>query len=52
MAVNSLLVADFLEQFVNVREMVGGHILDESAGNFFVANAAVEPAKKEHELDG
>ena len=46
-AFNSLLVADFFEAFVDVREMVGGHVLYEGAHEFFIANAAIEPAQKE-----
>lgn len=41
---NSLLVADFLKQLIDVREVVGGHVLHESARELFIANAAIEPA--------
>lgn len=39
-----LLIAQFLEQVVNVRQMVGGHILHEDAHDFLVADAAIHPA--------
>ena len=33
-----------------MREMVGGHVVDEGAGEFFAANVAIEPAQKKCEL--
>jgi hypothetical protein len=43
---NSLLIADFLKEAVDVRQMVCRHVLDEGAHEFFVADPAVEPAQK------
>ena len=39
--VNSLLLAKAAKRFVNVREMIRGHVLDKDALEFVVANAAV-----------
>jgi len=47
---NSLLVAKLLEQFVDVRQMVGGHVLDEGPVEFIIANAAIDPAEENDEL--
>lgn len=50
-ALDALLVAKHLEEFVNVREMVGGHIVNEGASEFLVANVAIEPAQEKYQLD-
>src|ERR1700690_3063253 len=47
---NSLLLGEFDEQGVDVREVVRRHVFDEEAIHLFVADAAIEPAQKEHEL--
>ena len=47
---DSLLVAEFFEQVVHVREVAGGHVFDEGAHELVVANAAVDPAEKNDEL--
>src|ERR1700675_57448 len=51
-ALDSLLVAQLHEQIVDVRQVVGRHVLDEDAVHFLVAEAAVEPGHKQHELRG
>ena len=52
MAVDSLLFADFFEKLVDMGKMVGGHILDERACDFFVTDMAIKPPQEECELDG
>ena len=46
-ALDSLPVAHFVEQIVDVRQMVRGHVLNERAHEFVVADAAVEPSHEE-----
>jgi hypothetical protein len=48
--VNSLRVTDFFEQRVRVRQMNFGHVFDERAHHFVVANPPVDPADENHEL--
>ena len=50
-APDSLLVAEFSQQLVNVRKMVRGHVLKEEARNFVVANAAIDPSHKNRKLN-
>src|SRR5882757_8640576 len=48
--INSLLRGDFLQRVVNVRQMIGGDVAHEGAGDFFVAHAAMQPAQEDDEL--
>ena len=48
---NSLLLAKLDQQLVNVGQMVGGHVVNKSAIELVIANAAVEPAQEQGELD-
>src|SRR5260370_35496877 len=41
---NSLLCGDFLQRVVDVRQMIGGDVAHDGAGEFVVAHAAVQPA--------
>ncbi len=34
-----------------MREMVGGHVVDEGAGEFFAANVAIEPTQEKYQLN-
>src|SRR5260370_40866603 len=47
---NSLLCGDFLQRVVDVRQMIGGDVAHEGAGDFVVAHAAVQPAQEDDEL--
>src|SRR5260370_34576317 len=47
---NSLLGGDFLQRVVDVRQMIGGDVAHEGAGDFVVAHAAVQPAQEDDEL--
>lgn len=49
-ALDSLLVAEFLEQQVDVRKVVGGHVLYEDAHDFFVADAAIDPTQEKDQM--
>ena len=49
-AFDSLLVAEFFEQHVDVREVVCGHVFDKGAHEFVIADAPVDPAEEENEL--
>ena len=48
--INSLLHGDFLQRVVNMRQMIGGDVAHEGAGDFFVAHAAMQPAQEDDEL--
>ena len=48
--IDSLRVTDFFEQRVRVRQMNFGHVFDERAHHFVVANPPVDPADENHEL--
>jgi hypothetical protein len=48
--VNSLPLADFVQGGVDTWQMDGGDVADESADDFVIAHAAMQPAEKEHEL--
>jgi hypothetical protein len=48
--VNSLLRGDFLQRVVDVRQVIGGDVAHEGAGDFVVAHAAVQPAQEDDEL--
>jgi hypothetical protein len=43
-------LAQLLEQPVDLRQVVRGHILDKRTGHFLIANAPVEPAQEQGEL--
>lgn len=43
-------LAHLLEQPVDLRQVVRGHILDKRTGHFLIANAPVEPAQEQGEL--
>ncbi len=45
-AFNSLLLAEFFEAVVGVRQVVRCHVVDEGARDFVVADAEVEPAQR------
>jgi hypothetical protein len=45
------LTGDLAQGVVEVREVVDGHVANEGAANFVVAGAAVQPAKKEVQLE-
>src|SRR5713226_3423934 len=47
---NSLLRGDFQQRGVDVRQMIGGDVAHEGAGDFVVAHAAVHPAQEDYEL--
>src|SRR6266852_8494027 len=47
---NSLLRGDFLQRVVDVRQMIGGDVAHEGAGDFVVAHAAMQPAQEDDEL--
>ena len=47
---DAVVRGDFVERFVNVREMVFGDVADELAIDFVVAHAAMEPAQEDGEL--
>jgi len=49
---NSLLARNGVQRGVDMRQMVRGDVVDESAHDFVVAHAAVQPAKEEDELHG
>jgi hypothetical protein len=45
------LAGDLTQGVVEVREVIDGHVANEGAANFVVAGAAVQPAKKEEQLE-
>jgi hypothetical protein len=47
---NSLPGGDFVQRVVNVRQMICGNVADESAHDFVIAHAAMQPAEKQNEL--
>lgn len=47
---DSLLVAKLFQAFVDMRQVVRRHVVDEVARNLVVANAAVEPAHENREV--
>ena len=47
---NSLLGCDFLQCVVDVRQMIGGNVADESPRDFVIADAAMQPAQEQDEL--
>jgi len=51
-ALNSLLVADFVEAVVNVRQVIRRHIVDEGARDFVISNATVQPPQENCEVRG
>lgn len=48
LAVNSLLLAELQQEVVDVRQVVGGHVVDEEAQDFVVADAPIDPAHEQH----
>jgi hypothetical protein len=44
------VAGDLAQGMIEVREVIDGHVTDESAANFVVARAAVQPAKEEEQL--
>lgn len=47
---DSLPRGDFVERVVDVRQMIGGDVVDEGTRDFVVAHAAMQPAQKQDEL--
>jgi len=45
------VAGDLAQGVVKVREVIDGHVANEGAANFVVASAAVEPTKKEEQLE-
>jgi len=49
---SSLPLGNFAQGGIDVRQMVGGDVAHEGAGDFVVAHTTVQPAQEEDELDG
>ena len=47
---NSLLVAQPLQRFANVRQMIGSHIVHEHSHDFVISQAPMQPSEEHYEL--
>ena len=47
---NLQVIGDEAERVVHVRQVAGGHVVDEGALDFVIAHAAMQPAQEDDEL--